>query len=521
MEQQNVTLNLSGIQFSIDSQLQERIIKEVTNALIDRFDILAKDILAKLPLNSLPISDSSESKEAPAPAKKRTRTKLTLEEKLYQDIKLFPAYNRHPQFFDEMGFKNLYDMLVYQHLHNSPAYFQEQTFITDFINESELKVFVNKAEVKKLLKADLKKQKEDVKKEKKIPEAIEQVTGEITINTAFANLEASKTLKGFARKSGIITINDAILYCNEVKLKALLKEGAVNKHSMIYQMVKLLSALGFAKPQMEVFLKKVDGTKTLTEDSKSKPEKVTRSRFADDDYTEERGMKSRTYHNFNEKELDILYSNVNDYNFSDELKFDYFKKLRIYSIFELLFWVCGISRDYVSYKFNLDKDALTAFEGILEEHDIIESVKNIESLNYTYKSKYYHYIRYYRNKIINKQLSLLKFNKNLTEEEQNRLYTPVEELGFSDSTLAIIQHNKITTTIGLIAYINYGCDTAYPNQFTEDVLDEIDKVMDVNGFNKYKYNNYVNGLRSYYYKSSLFLQKRRAELENAAPNDNV
>ncbi|MDR1763179.1 MAG: hypothetical protein LBR64_04395 [Dysgonamonadaceae bacterium] len=513
----------------MDSDAQDRIIKEVTNSVLERFESnlseLTNELREKIALigeqynsllanlGTLPTAPAKEKKvkvEAkPAPAVKEKKSSESVEEKLNKDIQGFSAYKKYPDFIDEMGFKSLLDMLVYQATHQSPQYFQEQTFITDFLNESKLKVFVNKPEVKKRLKTIL-KQTETPKKAKKAEAAPLPSDGVVTKNTPFESLDASKILKGFVRKKDLETVKDAVMYCNEVKLKALLKEGAVNKHSMDYQLVKYLSGLGFSNTQMEAFLKKVDSGATGETEEKLPAAKAVKSKASEEDAYLEKEMKSSNFHNLTEEEFNTLYSDVKDYPFSEYLQETVFKKYKIKSIFELLFWVCGITRDFLAYKLDVDKAALIRFENILEEHGIIEPISKMEAMSYTYKSKYFHYVRFYRNKIINRQLSLIRFNKNLTEDEQNALYTPVEELGFSEETLAILKHNKITTAIGLISYINYGCDTAYPAQFTDAVLEEIDKVLYNNDLKSHKFVSYVNGLRSYYYKSSMFIQKRKA-----------
>jgi len=317
-----------------------------------------------------------------------------------------------------------------------------------------------------------------------------------------------------------------MLYCNEVKLKALITEGSVSKHSMIYQLVKFLCSVGFETKPFTRFLKQVEGE--TEKPSKSEPEKVAKPKpveqidadipvynqnFKEPETAEEKELRSNRFHNLTETEIDVLYSNVTDYPFSEYLLEEVFKKRKIKSVFELLFWFCGITRDHVAYQFDLDKAALMRMENILIDNGFIDAIDKLESMSYAYKSKYYHYIRFYRNKIINNKLFLNKFNKNLTEEEQDHLYMSVDEMGFSPETLSVIKYNKITNAIALIVFINYGCDTAYPKQFTNPVLDEIEDVIESNGLHKYKYVSYINGLRGYYYKSSMYIQKRKKEQE--------
>ncbi|MDR1814385.1 MAG: hypothetical protein LBR18_06005 [Tannerella sp.] len=69
----------------------------------------------------------------------------------------------------------------------------------------------------------------------------------------FEEMDISPNLKGFLRKSEIITVSDAVTYCDAEKLNALIQDKSVSKHSMIYQLVKLLRESGYSSPEMRKF----------------------------------------------------------------------------------------------------------------------------------------------------------------------------------------------------------------------------------------------------------------------------
>jgi len=464
---------------------------------------------------------------APAAQPKVAETGDEFTDKLNREITQFAGYDRFPDFINEMGFKTLYDLFVFKVTKTGPAHFQEQTIIDEFLNVSRLKVFAVKAQK---YVAEKETSKNTRKKNTKTDAKEGTTTKPATAKTGplIESFDISQTLKGFCRNQGIDTVDDALLFCNEVKLKTLIAEGTVNRHAMIYQLGKFLCTYGFGTKPIERFLVKVENGLTgpaaaaVSEVSKIpvKPSVVSRpdadipvynQNVTEPETAEEQELRSNRFHKLTEQEINALYSNVEEYPFAEYLQNEVFKKLKITSIFELLFWFCGITRDHVAYQFDLDKNALRRLETILEENGFIDPINKLESMSYAYRSKYYHYIRYFRNKIINNKLYLNKFNKNLTEEDQDHLYMSIDDMGFEKPTLNVLKYNKINNAISLIAFIYYGCDTAYPKQFTQPVLDEIEKVTEDNGLNKYKYQNYVKGLRSYYYKSSMFIQKRKIE----------
>jgi hypothetical protein len=568
MDNQNVTVNLSGIKFSLDAETQKRIVDEITqsvlatvNSSLSQLTGELKQIITSLgaqPSATLAVAPDVEAETKPKGRKAKVKVKVKeektakktskkqaesakkadteekksagaeskplsaraakadLESRINSDIKLYKGYQKYPDYINEMGFNTIFDLLAFKFTHDGAQYFQDQNFIENILNESRLKVFANNSKVKKYVLSKVKPKTSRVKKETpKEEDAVEPEISSLTPKSKFEKIDMSKTLKGFLRKKNIITINDALLYCNEVKLKDLLATNNVNRHSLDYQLVKFLCANGFESKPLDRFLRKVEGdrnaAKNPVKEELTPVETPQTQALAETDTAEEREIRSNRFHNLTEAEINALYSDINIYPFSDYMKDTVFKKNKVSSVFELLFWFCGITREYIMDQFQLEKHALLRLENVLIENGFIDPIGKLEPLSYTYKSKYYHYIRFYRNKIINNKLFLKKFNKNLTEEELDNLYMNIDGMGFSESTLKVLKYNKIGNAISLIVYVLYGCDTAFPGQFTGAVLEEIDKVIEANGLNKYKYHNYVNGLRGYYFRSSLYIQKRKME----------
>jgi hypothetical protein len=562
MDKQNVTVNLSGIQFSLDPETQKKLIEEVTKSVLATVNSSLSELTGELkqivsslggkPAAAVPIAQVTEEvqqpkrrqrkstaeKPADKPKTRAAKTKLPaekaeplpvaekpqsaraakadLESRINSDIKLYKGYQKYADYINEMGFNTIFDLLAFKFTHDGAQYFQDQNFIENILNESRLKMFANNPKVKKYILDKVQPKKPRAKKETaKTEEPAEPEIGGLTLKSKFEKIEMSKTLKGFLRKKKLITINDAQLYCNEVKLNDLLATNKISKHSLDYQLVKFLCANGFESKPLERFLRKVEGGKASAKnpvrEELTPVETPQTQALAETDTAEEREMRSNRFHNLTEAEINALYSDINNYQFSDYMKGTIFKKNKISSVFELLFWFCGITREQILYQFDLDKNALLRLENVLVENGFIDPIGKLEPLSYTYKSKYYHYIRFYRNKIINNKLFLKKFNKNLTEDELDLLYKSIDDMGFSESTLKVLKYNKIGNAISLIVYILYGCDTAFPGQFTGAVMAEIDKAIEDNGLNKYKYHNYVTGLRGYYFRSSLYIQKRKME----------
>jgi hypothetical protein len=550
MGTQNVTVNLSGISFALDSKTQEQIVQEVTKSIIEivenNLTALTNEIrqtLASLSLSakyevappaaatvaipeeiktSATVKEKTLIEEVKEPAAKPN----DLEEKLNKDVTQFAGYQRFADIINELGFKTLYDLFVFKFTKTGASHFQEQTIIDEFLNVSRLKVFAGKAQVKKYILSQVQPKKAKKTVAGKPAEKIDtKPDAQVTPASRIDSFDISKTLIGFCRRYEVETIKDAMFYCNEVKLKALIVEGNVNKHSMIYQLVKFLCSIGFETKPFARFMKQVEGgvekpekpvkpLKTVKAKKVELPDAdlpVYNQNAKEPETAEEKEMRSNRFYNLTETEIEALYTNLSDYPFAEYLQEQIFQKLKIKSVFELLFWFCGITRDHVAYQFDLDKAALLRMESILIDNGFIDPIDKLESMSYAYRSKYYHYIRYYRNKIINNKLYLNKYNKNLTEEEQDHLYMSVDDMGFSAETLNVIKYNKITNAISLIVFINYGCDTPYPKQFTQSVITEIEDVIESNGFRKYKYSNYIVGLRGYYYKSSMYIQKRKKE----------
>ncbi|MDR1562617.1 MAG: hypothetical protein LBS54_06000 [Dysgonamonadaceae bacterium] len=553
MDAQNVTLNLSGIKFSLDNATQEQIVNDVINAVMAKIEISLANLIKDVTKNLSEAKDSqtisNAGQEIPEiPNKKRrgrprkvadTETtpilkdvdakpekkivehkeiKDGLTEKIHSDVTIYKGYQAREELFNELGFKTLFDVLAFKFTKTGKVYDQEQFNIDAFLNDSRLKVFASQAKVKKYVLGLISPKKAN-KAEKKETVALPVATGTGTASL-IEGYDASKTLKKWCGKQSLITIGDALKYCNEVKLKATIEEG-INKHSMVYQLVKFLCTSGFESRSLMRFLDKIDGGEKSEENigtSQKSGGKIPdtniityNQNIKEPENAEEKEFRSVRYHTLTEEENNALYTLLDDYPFSDFLKEEVFKKHKIKSIFELLFWFCGITRSYVAEQFELEKAILIRMETILAENGFIDPIDKMESMSYAYRSKYYHYIRYYRNKIINNKLFINKYNKGLIEEEIDNLYKSVEDLGLSEKALTAIRYNKITTVIGLKAFMYYGCDTAYPKQFTEDVVRDIFDTIKENGLQKHNYNEYMKGLRGYYYKSSLYIQKRKQE----------
>ncbi|MDR1745897.1 MAG: hypothetical protein LBR49_01300 [Tannerella sp.] len=537
MDTQGFTLSLSGINFRMDEETQKKIIQEVTDKVIQSIgEKIGKDITnlineVKEHLSSL-YGLPSGKKDIPSARKERSENIIesqpTVEnvpepagiddgtdeiikatgvnpemlKKIQQDVTTLKGAEKYADFIREMGFKTLYDLLAYKYTHKGAAHFQEQTIIDEIINKSRVKVFVNKAPVKRYVRYFLQPKKARKKKTK----AAASITA-ITRESRFEDIELSKTLQGFLRKANILTINDALLYCNEVKMNTLITDETINKHSMVYQLVKFLRNNGFGTSPMKRFQKKVEENSAHKKASKSDE---TVADAGETETAEEKEMKSSRFHNLTETDITALYSDVTAYPFAENMS-EVFAKYKIQSMFELMFWVCEIPREQLMKAFDLNINALRRFETILAENGFIETVDKLASLSYVYQSKYYHYIRFYRNKIISYKLPLTKFNKNLTEADLDELYVPLNQIeGFSKDTLRVMRSYNIPFFISLIAFRLYGCETAHP--FAPEVEDEVKKV--INKVHKYKYQrfeNYISGLRKYYYKSSLRIQKKKME----------
>ncbi|MDR1372284.1 MAG: hypothetical protein LBJ17_04040 [Dysgonamonadaceae bacterium] len=567
MENQNVTINLSGINFKLDSETQEQIIKEVIKSVLGQIEanLLALTDEVKRSLesinekynaafNTLSVSPSTDevkkSVDALVQPVKRGRKKKIVEHKssnaakeieventekedeidgmdskIHSDITLYKGYNTRPDVINDLGFKTLFDMLLFKYTKTGKAYDQEQFIIDAYLNESRLKIFANNTKVKKyVLSKYVPKttgKKIVVKELKQLAQVVEGINHETLIET----IDTSKILKGFCRKAGIETVNDALLYCNEVRLMASLEES-VTKHSMIYQLAKFLCSKGFDSKSLNRFIDKIENGDSLAKAVKyEKPAKSANSTQSDanimvynqdikePETTEEGQFHSNRYHILTDAEIDALYSDITNYPFPEYLQETIFRDNKIKSIFELLFWFCGITRNFVSYQWNLDINTLLRLENILIENEFIEPIDKMESMSYAYESKYYLVIRWYRNRAIRYKLHPNKFNKNLTEKELNNLYMEVENMGYSKPILAIIKQNYIQFAIQLIAFMHYGCDTAYPKQFSPNVIEEIEEGIKANGLHTNRYMNYINGLRGHYYRTSMYIQKRKKESE--------
>jgi len=92
------------------------------------------------------------------------------------------------------------------------------------------------------------------------------------------DIPMSTTMKLYLIKNGANTISEALSFANDSKLKELMKDKSINKHSMVYQVVKFLRESGYSSVIMRRFQNAVEAAaetaggqkkKALKEEAKS------------------------------------------------------------------------------------------------------------------------------------------------------------------------------------------------------------------------------------------------------------
>jgi hypothetical protein len=288
MENKGLTLSLSGISFSMDESAQKSMIQEVTDNVLQQLSVkiekdLAKfleeikgqistlsDNLSAVAKLTAAVPDTSAAAATPAavtapvaeePVKKRggSRTKTVV------PVVVTPAATTTdvapaiaPPVVAEEPVKKRGGRRVKSEIGTEQTT-AEETAKKDEIVQPETPTTTETAQAKPERKRPGRKPSvETPARGKRIPRLF-------PLDALIKDLDISQTLKGWLAKFDITTVKEAVLFCDADKLRTLLKNKEVNKHSMIYQLVKILRAAGYSSPDMRRFQNALEEDKKLAD----------------------------------------------------------------------------------------------------------------------------------------------------------------------------------------------------------------------------------------------------------------